>query len=124
MVRRSIFSARIVLFSVLLPLCSFADEGETVHHELYLVRPGPTVTAPPGMSIQTPGSEKRRVPPRGRRDAVFKAAGLGSETESLDELDRDLLYMRANEWPIDRLRKRYPNYPAEKLETLKAEIAR
>ncbi|MEK7691953.1 MAG: hypothetical protein AAB425_13140, partial [Bdellovibrionota bacterium] len=58
------------------------------------------------------------------RDAAFAAAGLsGQIPNEWDQLDRDLLYLRARSEPLSNLKVRYPALDSSILQKLKAAVA-
>jgi hypothetical protein len=70
---------------------------------------------------RVPGST---LPDREKREAVFtRVPGLQKNLEGMDELDRDLLYVRSQQSEPADLAKRYPKIPADTLKRL-AEEAR
>ncbi|MGZ3653718.1 MAG: hypothetical protein ACXWSC_21555, partial [Bdellovibrionota bacterium] len=59
---------------------------------------------------------KSTLPELSKRREVFgKVAGLDSSIKGMDEVDLDLLYVRAESLPQAELTKKYPNIPEEQL---------
>lgn len=63
------------------------------------------------------------IPSRAQRTKAFEDSGLLSFVlaENMDELDQDLLYMRARKNSAEELRAFYPKMPKEGLRLLKKE---
>jgi hypothetical protein len=60
------------------------------------------------------------LPGKGEREAAFaKVAGLALDVAKMDELDRDLLFVRARTKPLKELQKAYPGIEATKLAKLR-----
>lgn len=55
------------------------------------------------------------VPKRGIRERAFESAGLKAELVAMDELSRDLLYLRARRLEKAELFRSYPRLSQEKL---------
>ena len=63
------------------------------------------------------------LPEKTERDSVFaKVPDLSSEIKSLDELDRDLLFVRARTKSLSELKRLYPNIKEKTLASLRKEI--
>ncbi len=56
------------------------------------------------------------------RSSWIRKADLTNATQSWDELDRDLLILRAHSYEPEKLRSTYPNLPEAKLKTLQTII--
>jgi hypothetical protein len=68
-----------------------------------------------------PGRVKRpdAIPDKKEREAAFDAVpGLEKDVANLDELDRDLLFVRARTKQLKELRKIYPGITEKKLSSL------
>jgi hypothetical protein len=62
------------------------------------------------------------LPERGEREAVFaRVPGLAQDVAGMDELDRDLLLVRARTKSAEELRKLYPKIGGKRLARLRAE---
>lgn len=62
------------------------------------------------------------IPRKEHREAVFaRVPGLADYIQKLDELDRDLLYMRARNNTAAELQEKHPSIPAELLRKLQLE---
>lgn len=62
------------------------------------------------------------LPDKEQREAVFaRVPGLESYVKNLDELDRDMLYMRARHGTAAELQEKHPSIPQEILARLQAE---
>ena len=77
----------------------------------------------------SPIPERRKradaLPEKRQREAVFaRVPGLESEVSGMDELDRDLLFVRAKSYPLKELERIYPKMDPVKLRRLKTESAR
>lgn len=81
---------------------------------------------------KNPGAEvralpKRRphpdaIPNRDQREKVFaRVPGLAAHVEKMDELDRDLFYMRARKQDLEFLRRTYPEVNENDLTRLQSE---
>jgi hypothetical protein len=65
------------------------------------------------------------LPRKAHREEVFaRVAGLAPYVEKWDELDRDLLYMRARNNTLAEMQEKTPNIPASILQQLKAEATK
>jgi hypothetical protein len=58
------------------------------------------------------------------RDKIFRASGLNNETAQWDHLDRDILFLAAQEMTDDELVQQYPRLPKTKLGEMKKIIRR
>ena len=64
-------------------------------------------------------AEGSRLPSRAKRMQALESAGFrAEELSAMDELDQDLLYLRAQTKP-ESLSELYPNLPLQKLSKLK-----
>jgi hypothetical protein len=62
------------------------------------------------------------LPNKRERDAAFaRVPGLAASLGNMDELERDLLYVRAKTRPLADLKLLYPKIPAARLARLKQE---
>lgn len=62
------------------------------------------------------------LPDAAKRERVFsRVPGLAKFSEKLDQLDRDLLYMRARNNESAELKEKYPEIPQETLDQLQRE---
>ncbi len=60
------------------------------------------------------------LPDKAEREAALgKVPGLSSDVANMDELDRDLLFVRARTKPLKELQKTYPDIEAKKLARLR-----
>lgn len=71
-------------------------------------------------NVQELDKNSLNLPSRAEREKLFKASDLTTQVASWDEMDRDLLVVRARDYPIDRLVSSYPKIPKVKLEKLKS----
>ncbi len=55
------------------------------------------------------------LPLRSKRVEVLEKAGLKREIAPMDELDKDMLFLRARHQSLARLQQMYPQIPAHKL---------
>ncbi|MGZ3695600.1 MAG: hypothetical protein ACXWQO_15930 [Bdellovibrionota bacterium] len=63
------------------------------------------------------------LPDKEHREAVFaRVPGLAEHIEKLDELDRDMLYMRARNNTAAELKEKHPEIPAAILQKLQVEV--
>lgn len=111
---------------ILLNLAVHAKEPETridVNPSVYptsgfrgrgdVVRPFPKTRSP------------ESVPDREFRDRIFgKVKGLSDHVKALDELDRDLLLLRAKKQTLPQLKALYPGIPEPILAQLRSEARR
>ena len=63
--------------------------------------------------------QETSLPPIDVRDQILKQADLNSEISEMDDLSRDLLFEKAQHWPLASLIKAYPYISQEKLIKLK-----
>lgn len=62
------------------------------------------------------------LPGKREREAAFaRVPGLADSLGGMDELERDMLYVRAKTRPLPELKNFYPKIPAAKLARLKEE---
>lgn len=74
---------------------------------------------------EIPGRVKRpdALPDKKQREEVFaRVPGLGSEVAKMDEMDRDLLFVRARTKPLKELAKTYPGIGEKTLARLQKEL--
>lgn len=76
--------------------------------------PSAWAAAPPAHSFLS----QDPIPSRAKRIQAFERAGLLAETAGMDELDQDLLYMRAQRAAAPELSAAYPKLPTAKLRSL------
>lgn len=63
------------------------------------------------------------IPTKQERDTAFGCVpGLAEEIQGMDELDRDLLFVRARTKPLKELSKIYPSLDQKKLAALSKEL--
>lgn len=70
--------------------------------------------------LSAPALAQFELPNRAQRVKALEDAGFLQELATLDELDQDLLYMKARRVSLPELRAAYPALPKQKLERLKA----
>lgn len=73
-------------------------------------------------TTQGAGENKSTVaalPHPGEMFKIFKSAGLEKEVEPLNQMDRDILYMKVAKRDLASVQKSYEQIPAEKLTSLK-----
>lgn len=63
--------------------------------------------------------EQQEAPTKKAQIKILKNSNLEQETKSWDELEKDILILRAANSTIDNLTKNYPNISPQKLATLK-----
>jgi hypothetical protein len=69
------------------------------------------------------GKAREHVPGKAARESVFdKVKELGSFVSKYDELEKDLLYIRARSEKLAELKKDYPAFPEKVLASLQKEI--
>lgn len=81
-----------------------------------------------GYKVRTLAEIERRDPwsepdPK-LRDRLFASAGLSEATKTWDHLDRDMLFLRAQEQRLDFLTETYPKIPRALLAQLQRKIRR
>ena len=70
-----------------------------------------------------PAKNIEHAPQKAAREAVFdKVKELGSFVSKYDELEKDLLYIRARSQKLPELKKDYPAFPEKILASLQNEI--
>jgi hypothetical protein len=113
----------LILLLCALGLCqlSFADDSSTP--QIRQVDPNVPVDqmAAPGVHIQhatDPEEGGYHLPLPIVRDQAFEKAGIRGEIASWDQLDRDMLYLRARDMKLPEVLKRYPSLPSAKLTAL------
>jgi hypothetical protein len=118
-----------ILLGLLLAVPALAGDGQPD----FQVEVNPNVYPPKafaGKGVKTgniPARKKRpdALPDKTDREAAFaRVPGLDADVAGLDELDRDLLFVRARTRPLAELRKLYPKIEAKKLTRLKKEAAK
>ncbi len=71
---------------------------------------------------QTPPAPRDELPSPTERDQIFALAGLVAAIESMDDLDRDILFRRAEALTHRKLCERYSHLPPEGLQKLQERI--
>lgn len=74
---------------------------------------------------ETPSRVKRAdaLPDKTDREKIFaRVPGLDAEVAKMDEMDRDLLFVRARTKPLKELAKTYPAIPEKTLARLRKEL--
>ena len=64
-------------------------------------------------------SQTHELPSPYEMDSIFKNAGFGKEVLNMDQMDKDLLYLKAQKRPMEYLLRKYPELPEKKLLKLK-----
>ncbi|HEY8278748.1 MAG TPA: hypothetical protein VIH99_03945 [Bdellovibrionota bacterium] len=112
------------LVLLLLPLLSIAEEG-------LQVEVNPKVYAPKdfqGKGVKTgkiPPRVRRadRIPDKSNREAAFACVpGLTEDLAKMDELDRDIFYVRAKTKELKELKTLYPSIGEKKLALLQQKL--
>ena len=75
--------------------------------------------------INDPAGEsyKKMISPE-KRERIFEKCGVTEHTNEMDELDRDLFILRAQNYTLESLIQLYPGLPVEKLKKIKESILR
>ena len=74
-------------------------------------------------NIHSPSeADGREMPAPKEREKLFAEVGLTPLIAEFDSLDRDLLYLRAKDRPLNELRELYPTLPPEPLVRLQTWI--
>lgn len=119
---------KLLLAFFLLPFAAAAAEESSGFHVLVK----PDVYSPKEFegkgaqvgALPKAGNHPGALPSREKREAVFqKVPGLSAAVAKFDELERDLLYMRAGSKSLKDLKKAYPQLGAKVLSQLKKERA-
>lgn len=114
-----------MLFLFFIPLLSLAEEPD------YQVEVDPKVYSRKAFEKkgvkagEMPGRQKRpdAIPEKKDREEVFaRVPGLAAEVAKMDELDRDLLFVRARTKPLKELAKTYPAIGEKALARLQKEL--
>lgn len=85
----------------------------------------------PGTPVKILGKEEERerdkdagfVPPR-ERNAIFRKVGIEAKVAKMDEFDKDMLVMSAQEYNLRSLKADYPAFTETQLRKLKEEVVR
>jgi hypothetical protein len=75
----------------------------------------------PGVQVHAYGEApdaQRALPSPREEDRIFSNAGLSQALHSLDQVDRDILFLRARDLKTERLQTLYPKLSAKKLKQL------
>jgi len=64
-------------------------------------------------------TQKSQMPAREKREMAFTEAGLTEEILKMDALDRDLLYLFAEQRSLGEISKKFPKISEAKLKSLK-----
>lgn len=67
-------------------------------------------------------SQSQDLPSPYEMDGLFKQAGFGKDVLNMDQMDKDLLYLKTQKRPMSYLVKKYPELPEKNLKTLKSLI--
>ena len=71
---------------------------------------------------QSKNTAKSKLPPPKYLTELFEKSKLTDETKTMDQMDKDMLFMKAKKYKIDALKKNYPNISEDKLVSLKKNI--
>jgi hypothetical protein len=85
----------------------------------------PKAFARPGVKVTTMarGKNPHVIPDKKTREAAFqKVPGLEDAIKGYDNLSRDILYVQARSQPLEELRKKHPQIPADLLAKLAAAV--
>lgn len=117
---------RILLLLLLLAPAARAEEDTPFELS---VDPGTYSLGPfrqKGINAQAMERKKKSpgaIPDRATREAAFKKVkGLAKEITTLDELDRDRLYVLARSRKSDELRRAFPKIPPKLLSSLQKQL--
>ena len=68
--------------------------------------------------IELPVAPSEGLIKRSKRVQAFEVTGLDADLSAMDELDRDMLAMRASRLSFNELAEKYPQLPPMKLKNL------
>jgi hypothetical protein len=121
----SAFFAATIFLSCSLPSLAVGDDA--VHVVVLDPDFDASLLAKPGekVKIETEADlsdAKSSLPGSKERDKILADAQLLSYVTQWDELDRDLLLLRARDFSADRLSRKYPQLPAQGLKALRQSV--
>lgn len=64
-------------------------------------------------------SQTNELPTPREMKAIFKQIGFGPEVMSMDQMDKDLFYLKVQQRPLSYLQKTYPDISIAKIKRLK-----
>lgn len=64
-------------------------------------------------------SQTSELPSPREMRAIFKEVGFGPEIMSMDQMDKDLFYLKVQQRDMSYLKKKYPDVSVEKIKKLK-----
>jgi hypothetical protein len=67
-------------------------------------------------------SQPNHLSPPAQMHAILKSIGFGPEIMNLDQMDKDLFYLKIQQRPMSDLKKIYPDISVEKMQRLKKQI--
>ncbi len=70
-------------------------------------------------SVKNLTAQKSQMPTRLKRERAFSESGLNEETRGMDSLDRDLLYLYAEQRSVGEISKKFPKISQNKIKVLK-----
>ncbi len=111
----------LVLASLLVSVLAFA-EPDRVYVDLLDPSVQPEQVQGPHLTVRAAptGGLPSELPSVKMRDQFIEQAGLKKETSKMDQLDRDLLFKKAEWDTLEELQKKYPAIPSEKLKKFQA----
>jgi hypothetical protein len=115
---------RLAFLSLVLSAAAHA-EGETHVSVGAAFPPGAQFPVSPHAEVHRRETTKRNksLPdPETRHAAFARVNGLADSIANLDEVDRDLLYVRARSLPPKELAEKYPKIPAAQLDALRKSV--
>jgi hypothetical protein len=68
-------------------------------------------------------SQINELPTPREMKEIFKDIGFGPEVTSMDQMDKDLFYLKVQQRPLSYLQKTYPDVSIAKIKRLKALIS-
>lgn len=69
--------------------------------------------------LPQPNSQVADLPAPHQMNQMFKQAGFGEEVLGMEQMDKDLFYLKVLKRPMDYLKKKYPELDAKKIKKLK-----
>ena len=108
-----------LLWLLFLPVAVIAEEAPEIH--IIATEPGLDLSPFAGRPYQLhPYGEPSpsEAPSARERDGYFQEAQLLVQVVDWDELEKDLLFLRARHQALPELKKKYPSFSERSLETL------
>lgn len=69
--------------------------------------------------LPAPKSQVSELPAPHQMDQMFKQAGFGQEVLGMEQMDKDLFYLKVQKRDMEYLKRKYPDFDVKKMKKLK-----